>query len=72
MNKWVNMGKYRKFELDKVTPKEVRKLFKLLKNSNSEDLNGLSNRIIKMPREALIYPVTYLLNQCFFNKYLAE
>ena len=60
--------KYNKFELTQVKPKQVRKLFKLLKNSSSKDINGLSNKIIKISREALIGPVTHLLNQCFTTK----
>ena len=64
MNKWINKDCYRHFELSRVNPKRVRKLFKLLKNSKAEDYNGLSNNIIKMSREALIFRVTHLINQC--------
>ena len=52
------------FELQEVTPKRVRELFKLLNNSSSEDFNGLSNKVIKFSMEALIHPVTHLINQC--------
>ena len=31
MNKWIHKEKYKKFELTKVKPKQVRKSFKLLK-----------------------------------------
>ena len=53
-----------KFELQEVNPKRVRELFKFLNNSGAEDLNGLSNKIIKLSKEALILPITHLINQC--------
>ena len=54
----------KKFELEEVTPKRVKELFNLLNNSGAEDLNGLSNKVIKMSKEALVLPITYLINQC--------
>ena len=52
------------FELQEVTPKRVRDLFKLLNNSGAEDFNGLSNKVVKLSKEALIHPITHLINQC--------
>ena len=62
--RWKDKDKVEKFELQEVTPKRVRELFKFLNNSGAEDLNGLSNKIIKLSMEALIHPVTHLINQC--------
>ena len=56
------------FELTEVTPKRVRELFRMINNSDSEDLNGLSNRIIKTSMEALVHPITHLINQCIRTK----
>ena len=68
--RWKNKDKVETFELQEVTPKRVRELFKLLNNSSSEDLNGLSNRVIKLSMEALIHPITHLINQCIrMNKW---
>ena len=52
------------FELEVVEPKRVRELFKLSNNSRAEDLNGLSNKVIKISMEPLILPMTHLINQC--------
>ena len=46
----------------------MRELFKMLQNSGSEDLNGLSNKILKISIEALILPITHLINQCIRTK----
>ena len=37
----------------------------MLKNTGSEDLNGLSNKVLKLSMEVLIHPITHLVNQCF-------
>ena len=58
MNKWKDRNKVDVFELTEVTPKRVRELFRMINNSDSEDLNGLSNRIIKTSLEALVHPIT--------------
>ena len=44
-DRWNGRNNIEPFELKLVTPKRVRKLFKMLKNSGSEDLNGLSNKV---------------------------
>merc|ERR1712240_296335 len=62
--RWENKDMVEIFELQEVTPKRVRELFKFLNNSSAEDLNGLSNKIIKFSMEALIHPITHLINQC--------
>ena len=62
--KWKSRDNIDNFELKPVTPKRVRELFKLINNVSSEDLNGLSNRVIKTSIEALVHPVTHLINQC--------
>ena len=46
--RWKNKDTVEIFELQEVTPKRVRELFKFLNNSSAEDLNGLSNKIIKL------------------------
>ena len=60
--RWKNKDKVEIFELQEVTPKRVRELFKLLNNSSSEDRNGLSNKVIKFSMEALIHPITHIIN----------
>ena len=40
----------------------------MIHNSGSEDLNGISNQVIKLSIEALILPITHLINQCFRTK----
>ena len=62
--RWKNKDKVEILELQEVTPKRVRELFKLLNKSRAEDLNGLSNKVIKLSMEALIHPITHLINQC--------
>ena len=67
-NRWTGKQNVEIFELKEVTPKRVRKLFKMLQNSGSEDLNGISNKILKISIEALILPITHLVNQCIRMK----
>ena len=73
MNCWKHKDQLPKFKFKKVDQKRVKILFKLLKNSHSECIDGLSNHIIKIGIDSLAHPMTHLINKCFeTNKFPAK
>ena len=51
-----------KFKLKTVSEKEVSNIVKKLKNKRSHGLDGISSEILKLSGQALIAPLTWIIN----------
>ena len=62
-NKWLLADSEPMFRFHKITPNCMRLLIRKLNNSHSECRDGLSNYIVKIGEDSLVYPMTYLFNK---------
>ena len=62
-NKWLLSDSVPMFNFHKITPNCMRQLIKKLNNSHSECCDGLSNYIVKLGEDSLVYPMTFLFNK---------
>jgi hypothetical protein len=53
-----------RFKWKWVTPYEIFKVIKSLKNSNSKDIYGLSNNLLKCLNESITEPLSIIFNTC--------
>ena len=67
-DKWKYKNSVQMFEFQSVNEERVKELFKQLKNTHSECMDGISNKIIKGSSNILIKPMTHLINSCFSKR----
>ena len=53
------------FKFKNVTEARVKEIFKQLKNTHSECMDGFSNKVIKISAPSLIRPMKHLINASF-------
>ena len=65
MEKWGSKDQVELFKFKDVTETRVKEIFKQLKNTHSECMDGFSNKVIKISAPSLIRPMKHLINASF-------